>query len=344
MSFENIIGQKEVKSLLKKSLSKNRIASAYLFSGPEGVGKTITSFNFARALNCKNHDIDSCDMYSEESKCSSCKKLDAFSHPDILVIMPAPRKIRKANTRRDILIEGNFHKYHKTDIISVDDIRYIEDMVYLKPFEAKKRVIIVIDAERMKVQAQNAFLKVLEEPPEDTTIILTSSHPEGLFSTIRSRCQRIGFNRLSRSEMVEYIENNEGIKSEEADLLYLLSGGSIKKLKEILDKDRKSRRAIFRQIVKEKDYDKLKETYDKEKLEEFIGFLLPLFRDIYVFGKDVKLINSDIRAYIKSVRGSYSDSELEETVEILSKSLINIRRYIDPALISNVVFNRIKEG
>jgi DNA polymerase-3 subunit delta' len=344
MSFDDIIGQNEVKSFLKKSLIKKRIASAYLFSGPEGVGKTITALNLARALNCKIHETDSCDMYSEEPKCPSCKKIDAFSHPDVLVIIPAPRKIRKANTRRDILVEGEFHKYHKTDVISVDDIRYVEDMVYLKPFEAKKRVIIVIDAERMKVQAQNAFLKVLEEPPEDTTIILTSSHPEGLFSTIRSRCQRIGFSRLSRGEMAEYIEKNAYIKSEEADLLYLLSGGSIKKLRYIVDKDRESRRAIFRQIVKEKDYDRLTEIYDKEQLEEFIEFLLPLFRDIYVCGKDTKLINLDIREYIKSVRGSYSDSELEETIDILSSSLINIRRYIDPVLISNVIFNRIKEG
>ena len=106
MSFHDVIGQAEAKKLLERSLRKERIASAYLFYGPEGIGKTITALNFARALNCKNHEIDSCSSLEDSERCSSCKKIDSSSHPDIMVVFPAPKKAREGRGRNDLLKEG----------------------------------------------------------------------------------------------------------------------------------------------------------------------------------------------------------------------------------------------
>ncbi len=343
MSFNEIIGQIEVKKLLKKSLKKGRIASAYLFSGPEGVGKTTTSLNFAKAMNCKLYQFDSCSKDISGVKCPSCKKIETFSHPDVKIVFPVPKKIREENKRNELLREGKIHKYKKTEIISIDDIRDIEKSLLMKPFEAKRRVVIIIDADAMKHEAQNAFLKILEEPPQDTTIILTSSHAEGLFSTIVSRCQKITFKRLSKTEMKNFLSEKGELTDEEIELICLLSGGSIKNAMEFLDEEGRGERQLLKTITTKKDYDKLREIYDKEGLEKIINFLLPFFRDIQIARTGEKLINADMKDYIHSVHTKYSREELNETVELLEKSLINISRNISPELISNVIFDRIKE-
>lgn len=344
MSFNEIIGQKEVKAILKKSLKKERIASAYLFSGPNGVGKTITSLNFAKAMNCKKHRTDSCSSGVSNTKCPSCRKIDAFSHPDIKIIFPVPKKIREENGRNELLQKGEIHMYQKSDVISIDDIRDIGKSLLMKPFEAKRRVVIVVDADTMTQEAQNSFLKVLEEPPQDTTIILTSSQPEKLFSTIVSRCQRINFKRLGREEVKGYLLEKGGLADEEADLICFLSNGSIKNANAFLYEDGKEERELLKNIVIKRDYEKLSETYSKDALKKFINFFLLLVRDIHIAGTGEKLLNADIEDYIYSVHNQYSVKELKETVELLRNSLINISRNVNPELISNVIFNRLKEG
>ncbi len=344
MSFHDVIGQAEAKKLLERSLRKERIASAYLFYGPEGIGKTITALNFARALNCKNHEIDSCSSLEDSERCSSCKKIDSSSHPDIMVVFPAPKKAREGRGRNDLLKEGKTHEYQKTEIITIGDIRTIEESLLMKPFEAKKRVVIIVDAETMRAETQNALLKVLEEPPRDTTIILTSSEPERLFSTIRSRCQQIQFKRLSEQEMFDYLKSNYNLADEEIRLICMLSRGSIKRVNELVGKEKREERESFKSLVTNKDYEKLLEISNKEALDHFIQFLVLLLRDIYVVEEKGKLLNLDSESYIRSVRKKYSNEELQEIIELLGDSIINIKRNVNPQLIANVVYDKLKEG
>ena len=292
-------------------------------------------------MNCERHQTDCCSSSDNSKVCSSCRKIDTFSHPDILILFPVPRKIREENRRNEILKEGELHKYRKTEIISINDIRDIEESVLMKPFEAKRRVVIILDAETMKNEAQNAFLKLLEEPPDDTTIILTSSNPERLYSTIHSRCQRINFTRLSRNEMKEFLLKREEFDKKQTELILLLSNGSITKAKEILEDGGK--RKLFKSIVVKNEYEKLKETFSKDTLKQYIEFLLLLFRDIFVAKTGTKMLNSDIERYIHSAYDAYSDDELVEIVELLRDSLINISRNVNIKLISNVIYDRIKE-
>ncbi len=343
MSFSEIVGQIEVKRLLENSLRKERIASAYLFYGTEGVGKTISAINFAKAMNCKLSLADSCFRDTVDKKCSSCKKIDSFSHPDVIIFFPVPKEIRDKKRRNELLHKGKLHIYKKTDIISIDDIRDIENTLLLRPFEAKRRIVIIIDAETINNVAQNAFLKILEEPPIDTTIILTSSQPERLFPTIRSRCQKVFFKRLSREEMKEFLLKRGELTDEEIELVCMLSNGSAQKALDLLDKDRKEEREFLKELVVTKDYEKLSETYSKNKLKSFIDFLIPYFRDIYIEETKERLENSEIENHMMSVSKKYSREELKETIALLGDSLINISRNINPKLISNVVYNRLKE-
>lgn len=343
MSFEEVFGQTEVKELLGRSLIKKRIASAYLFCGPEGVGKTMTALMYAKAMNCKVHEADACGSEGDAERCPSCKKIDKLSHPDISIIIPVPKKIRDERSQLSLIKDGSWHLYQKTEIISIDDIRGIEEMLFLKPFEARRRVVIVVDADAMNQQAQNAFLKLLEEPPANTTIILTSSWPEKLFATIRSRCQKIQFRRLSREEMRRYLEERYHLNKKELDLVCLLSDGSIRKAQTLLDEDQREERELLKELVMKGDFERLSEIDDREILQRFINFLIPLMRDIKAASVRGTILNADMEDYVNAAQNKYSIEELREKIYFLTHMFIGLARNVNPRIMANVVFNSVKE-
>ena len=170
MALREIIGQDRAVKILLRSIQRARIPSSYLFAGEAGIGKKFTAINFAKAVNCltppsppltKGGDggvFDACD------ECYSCRKINAGVHPDFLIISPDAGQIR------------------------IEEIRAINDILSYKAFEGRMKVIIVDEAETMNPYAANAFLKNLEQPPEDSLIILISSNPDRMLDTIKSRC------------------------------------------------------------------------------------------------------------------------------------------------------------
>ena len=177
MAFRDIIGQDKAINILVRTIQRGRIASSYLFAGEPGIGKKYTAVTLAKALNCLSSPGDACD------DCPSCRKIDSGIHPDFLLISPESGQIR------------------------VEEIRAIDEMLSLKAFEGRYKVVIVDDADAMNQYAANAFLKTLEEPPEESLIILVSSNPDRLPDTIRSRCSRINFTPLSSHACEQVILN-----------------------------------------------------------------------------------------------------------------------------------------
>ncbi|MEW6739824.1 MAG: AAA family ATPase [Nitrospirota bacterium] len=164
MALGEIIGQDRALRILLGTLKRNRVPSSVLLSGDSGIGKRLAAINYAKVVNCLEPvDFDCCD------KCMSCKKIDSEMHPDISMIVP------------------------ENDVITIETIRNTQEVISLKPYEGRKKVLIVDDADAMNIYAANAFLKTLEEPPEDSLIILISSNPERLPDTIRSRCVNVRF-------------------------------------------------------------------------------------------------------------------------------------------------------
>jgi len=182
MALRDVVGHDKPLNILQKTIQRGRIPSSYLFAGESGIGKKLTAVNLAKALNCVSRaqsaeceEVDACD------ECSSCRKIDAGIHPDFSLISPESSQIR------------------------VEEIRAIGDALSFKAFEGRYKVVIVDDADTMNQYAANAFLKTLEEPPENSLIILISSKPERLPDTIRSRCSRINFAPLSQEESEKVI-------------------------------------------------------------------------------------------------------------------------------------------
>jgi DNA polymerase-3 subunit delta' len=216
MPFSEIIGQDRAIGSLRAAIRRGALHHAYLFAGPEGVGKGTTARLLAQAANCERQDGDACGA------CASCRKIARGVHPDVLLV----------ERERDMARAGRWEpkggRTPSRDIV-VDQIRDLVDRrLSLRRFEGRRRVVIVDPADAMNPQAQNAILKTLEEPPPDTTLVLVSGSADALLPTVRSRCLRLAFAPLPGAFVEERLVA-EGRSPDDAALAATLSGGSLGK-------------------------------------------------------------------------------------------------------------------
>lgn len=207
MGFQDILGQEDAVLVLSRSLENDRLAHAYVFSGPDGVGKALTAFVLAEALLCSDGPGDHRAANRACGVCPACRKVAARSHPDLIILEVLPDKKE----------------------ISIDQVRDAQSAVSLRAYEGRKKVLIVNAADRLNSSAANAFLKTLEEPPEDTIIILVTSQPHLLIPTIRSRCQEVRFRPLSDETIARFLVERKGHDRAQAAMLAAVSGGSLGK-------------------------------------------------------------------------------------------------------------------
>lgn len=191
-TFRSVVGQKSLTTTLKNAIDTKRLAQAYLFCGPRGVGKTSCARIFAKTINCMNKT-------AEGEACNECESCRAFNEGRSLNIV----ELDAASNN------------------SVDDIRNLTDQVHVPPQIGDYRVFIIDEVHMLSVQAFNAFLKTLEEPPSYVVFILATTEKHKVIPTILSRCQIYDFNRITVADMVdhlEYVAQSEGITAESSAL------------------------------------------------------------------------------------------------------------------------------
>lgn len=300
MALKDIIGQEKALNILRGCVRKARIPHALLFAGDDGIGKKLTAISFAKTLNCKgvrsqesevgsnnlfqnsnpqpptpNPLIDSCDQ------CPSCIKIDKGNHPDVFIIGP----------------EGD------GDQIRVEAIRQLEESLSYKPFEGEYKIAIIDNADKMNQSTANAFLDTLESPPAHSILIMVSSRPEMLLSTIRSRCQRTNFSPLPVNVMGRLLEERlKGLAHEQAMLLSILSGG---KLGDALNEDLiEARDRSFDEFQDMLVNPETEVWEDRGGMERWFDWAQLLLRDAAVFratGRPDLLINQDKADEIKEM-------------------------------------------
>jgi DNA polymerase-3 subunit delta' len=283
MALKDLIGQNKAIGILQRTIKRRRIPSSYLFAGESGIGKKCTAMNLAKTVNClqpvnsEYPPLDCCD------ECSSCRKIDAGVHPDCLLISPEGGQIR------------------------IEEIRPVTQRLSLKPFEGKKKIVVINDAETMNIYASNAFLKTLEEPPQDSLIILVSSKPDNLSDTIRSRCSRINFTPLSYEESQQVLHRaigQEGKTPHEISTLIRLSLG---RPGFVLSGELMEEREWFLELLKGMLHFKKDGWASREEMEKWHNFLLLFLRDMAILKitrEATDLINNDQRDLINTLSKS----------------------------------------
>ncbi len=307
MPLNSLIGQDDTIGLLRGILKTGVIAHCYLFSGEDGVGKTLAAHEFAKALICRETEADSCGV------CSACRRIDSGTHPDVQVIGGDDRQIK------------------------IDQVRLIETCLSRKSFEGGLKVVVVKDADTMNPAAANAFLKTLEEPPDSSILILVSSRSDLLPETIRSRTQKILFYPLPKTE-IEKVLSAQSVP--DAELRAVLSGGRLSKaLDPNLCRDRDEFLKGFDMALRgTADADQLWK--DRQDIDEWFDHAIAWIRDLMVYKSSKNpslLVNADQEARVKN---AVKDTTLKALSKLLSE-LFRLRQLLRFNLNKHLTFQHI---
>ncbi len=310
MSLKDVIGQDRAVRILSGMLVKGRIPSSYLFAGPSGTGKRYTAFQFVKAINCLNDQngsfVESCDT------CNSCRKIDSLTHPDLRVIIP------------------------EDDMIKIEKIRELDEFLSFTPTEGRRKIVLVDNADKMNPNAANAFLKTLEEPPMDSTILLISAKEESLLDTIISRCIKINFVPLSLKASKAIIQR-KGFSFSDDQIG--ISMGSVGKL---LSEDLLSKRERAFTLFKHMVYHERAEPWNsRDEMKEWFDITFSLLRDMgmmKVGDATYLLINSDKKLELSDMCRSM---DLKGIIECYEK-LYDLSRYFLLHRNKSIAFNYVQ--
>ncbi len=358
MAWSNVIGQDRVKQILKNTILNGKVAHAYLFYGPEGVGKDAMAIEFAKALNCERNQGEACD------ECKTCRGIAELTHPNIKLIFKLP--LGKNETKDDSPIEKldeseikliqeqvklkSQNPYHKITIpransIKINSIREIKMEISHSLFIPGWRVIIVSEADAMTEQAANAFLKTLEEPSPKTVIILTTANKDKLLPTIISRCQLVRFSYLSDDEIANALIERYELTPARARLIARLANGSFGKAIELLDvtiKDKRIKPVDFLATIASGkvvklliEIEKIVTDYERSEIENFLHIILTWFRDALMLkvGLEDKIINVDMIERLRKFVANYGEIDYQKAISLVERAISQVEKNVQLNLI-----------
>ena len=311
MTFANIIDHDRQKEILRLALKNKRLAHAYLFEGPEGVGKKLMALALARALFC--------EVGEGCGECAACRKVDHLNHPDLHLLVA----------------DGA--------LIKIDQVRKLQQDIALRPLEADIRICLIDGAETLNTAAANALLKTLEEPLPGTLLILLSAKPEMLLDTIQSRCQRLSFNHLSRSRLAGILENRLNLSEQEAQVMAALSNGSFNKaFGEKRSLYLEGRKQLLKSLVSLSKgsifplFDLAHQlAEDKENLPEILDIFQSFYRDLLLIlhnRPENELVNIDMRETLYAQSRNEQVNSLLNKLESLDQARLHLRRNVNRQL------------
>ncbi len=345
MSFKDIKGQDSAIDRLRSYLNSSSQSGAYLFEGEEGVGKYLTAKTFAKALNCLNKEDDACDS------CLPCLKIDKGQHPDIHLIPFGKSPGFNPGMNGDFLKAGGSPGFKTggaplgtgdSDAIKIESIRQLKKDIGLKAYEAKEKVFIINDAHNLTPEAANALLKILEEPPPDSSIILVSSKPALIFKTIISRCRIVRFYPFKRQQLEALLKKDYGFDDTLAHFLAYFSEGRMGfalRLKDTQILSEKNRVIDEFGVLRRAAADN-PQKQNKQDLRVQLNILARWFRDIYLLKIGMphsEIINLDRKTELLSLMNRYTLFDLEEIINRISDSLMYLEQNINvKLLVSNL--------
>jgi DNA polymerase III subunit delta' len=331
--LRDIVGHRRASSLLARAIARDTLPPALLFAGPAGIGKRRTALALAQAINCLNPrsserlERDAC------GECAACRRIERGVHPDVVTVVP-----------------------RESGSIRIEDVRGVIDGAGFRPFEARRRIVIVDQAEAMTTDAQDAFLKTLEEPPSASVFVLVSSMPDALLPTVRSRCSRLRFGPLAPADVAGALIAQHGYAEKEARAAAAGAEGSIglalaqrsvdlaaarEKAQWVLEQaartgDPSRRIGVARELAPKKSTPPV----EREQLASCLRALSSLLRDLGVLATRADprvLANADLHDELGRLSASFDSDRSMRAFAAVGQAIAALERNASPKTVADWV-------
>jgi len=326
MPFRAITGHRPVLELLARASAQGTLPPSLLFSGPEGVGKRTAAIALAQALNCERPPAfgpgrDAC------GECAACTRIARGVHADVLVIEPGDSGSIKTEQVRD----------------AIDRSAY-------RPFEGKRRVVVIDGADQLVLNAQDAILKTLEEPPSASVFVLVTDRPDVLLPTVRSRCQRLRFGPLTPSEVADVLMRDHGMSEPAARAAAAASDGSIGRAIDGSAEDAMEARDDAARLLQgaAASADPVRRLAgakmlvgnagDRDELSRRLLALSSLLRDLGLLNAradDRTLANADLKPQLEVLLRSYDGDRTLQAFAVVDRALGALDRNASPKIVAD---------
>ena len=324
MPFSSLIGHRPLVALLRQAVARGRVPQSLLFAGPEGVGKREAALALAQAVNCPSRkDGDAC------GSCATCRRIAQGTHSDVVMLDKGDEASIKIRALRERVL----------------------DVVGYRPFEAVRRVFIIDPADELTVEAQDALLKTLEEPPPSAILVLVASYPDTLLPTIQSRCRRLRFGPLAEADVARVLAEREGVPLTKARVLAAGSGGSVARALAdedgALADDRDAALGVLRAARAPAVGPRLKaattlgqhgsKRRDREALDARLAALASLTRDLGAIasGTSAPLANVDLGDTLRDLAASFDAGRVDAAYETVVQARRALDRNASPKIVAD---------
>ena len=324
MPFRDVVGHRHLLDLVAGAVARGSLPPSLIFAGPRGVGKRTAALALAQLVNCPAPvpGPDACGT------CASCTRIGRLVHADVLCVEPGD-----------------------TGVIKVDQIRDAVERTAYRPFEGRRRVVIIDEADAMLSEAQNALLKTLEEPPSTSMFVLVTCSPDELLPTVRSRCQRLRFGRLPAGDIAAELMRSHEYSSADAyaaasaadgSLGLALDGGST-----ALVEAREAAQEVLQHVASTSDPRRRLDSArvlagggDRDDLRRRLRALASMLRDLGVIGAagtagERFLANADMQEPLQRLSRSFDRDRLSGAFAAIDRALEAIDRNASPKIVAD---------
>jgi DNA polymerase III subunit delta' len=335
MPFRDIVGHRRALSLLARSIARGSLPPSLIFSGPDGVGKRLAALATAQALNCLSPanqagdglEVDGCGT------CAACRRISRGVHPDVRTVVPGD-----------------------SGAIKIEQVRDVIDQATYRPFEGRRRVVVIDEADALTEDAQSALLKTLEEPAPASVFVLVTSRPHVLLATVRSRCSQVRFGGIDVTDLAGMLVRAHGYEELEARAVASLADGSIGRALAARASDLKEARAaagrLLREIAPRPDArvrvnsgmellaSAKRDTpaLQRERVAIRLQALASLLRDLGILatGADTRLLaNLDLRPGLDDLAGTFDSERALRAFTAVDRAEAALERNVSPKVVAD---------
>lgn len=326
--FKDILGNENILEHFSKAMENEKISHAYIINGEKGMGKKTLAKAFAMTLLCEASGQEPC------MKCHSCIQALTDNNPDIIYV-----------------------KHEKPNLISVDEIRnQLVNDVDLKPYSYKYKVYIIEDAQLMNVQAQNAMLKTIEEPPEYAVIMLLTTNMELMLQTVLSRCVTLNMQSLKKEIIKQYLMKKEKVVDYQAEIAASFAGGNLGKAISLVSSAEFSE--MLEEVTQLMRYIKDMQAYEvvaavkraadyKYTFNDYIDLMILWFRDVLLYKASMNVNDLIFKSELKTIKQHAANSSyngIEEILRALDKAKVRLKANVNFDIAIELMFMTIRDN